>query len=96
MALQGIRTGQGQGDLSSVELTLLQALRMGGARTIDQLASLLPSVSWSQVFLAVDRLSRVGAVTMRRAGNREYLVSLGPAGGMGPGVGQGVGIHGAA
>jgi len=44
--------------------------------TIDQLAARFPSVSWNQVFLAVDGLSRLGAVCMSKTKSREYVVSL--------------------
>jgi predicted transcriptional regulator len=51
----------------------------GGARTLDELSSML-DMSWDQVFLAVDTLSRSGAVSLRMTGAREYAVSLGRRG----------------
>lgn len=62
--------------VSGVEQRLLDALKMKGAQTIEQLASLQPTVSWAQVFLAIDRLSRVGLVFLRRDGGCRYCVSL--------------------
>lgn len=59
-----------------VEQQLLDALKMKGAQTMEQLASLQPTVSWAQVFLAVDRLSRSGLVFLRRDGGCRYCVSL--------------------
>ncbi len=59
-----------------VEQRLLDALKMKGAQTMEQLASLQPTVSWAQVFLAVDRLSRSGLVFLRRDGGCRYCVSL--------------------
>lgn len=54
---------------------LLAALEGTGSRTIDELSSVL-GMSWSQVFLAVDRLSRSGTVSLRLTDAREYAVSL--------------------
>jgi hypothetical protein len=50
-------------------------LRGRGPQTIEMLAS-LPGLSWPQVFMAVDRLSRSGAVSLRPAGRAEYQVSI--------------------
>ena len=61
---------------SGVEQRLLDALKMKGAQTIEQLASLQPTVSWAQVFLAIDRLSRSGVVFLRRDSGCRYCVSL--------------------
>ena len=57
-----------------LEIDLLALLRERGAHTMDQLTFLLPTVSWSQVFLTVDRLSRTGSVLLRKVGAYEYLV----------------------
>ncbi|MBM4132907.1 MAG: hypothetical protein FJ245_03980 [Nitrospira sp.] len=62
--------------VSPVEERLLDALKTRGVQTIEQLASSLPTVSWAQVFLAVDRLSRSGLVSLKRAGGCRYAVSL--------------------
>jgi hypothetical protein len=59
---------------SRLESRLLGLLRERGAQTMDELPSLFPTVSWSQVFLAVDRLSRTGSVSLRKIGAYEYLV----------------------
>lgn len=61
---------------SGVEQRLLDALTVKGAQTMEQLASLQPTVSWAQVFLAIDRLSRSGLVFLRRDGGCRYCVSL--------------------
>jgi len=59
----------------STEEQLLSALRGGGPQTIEMLAS-LPGLSWPQVFMAVDRLSRSGTVSLRPTGRGEYQVSI--------------------
>ena len=47
--------------------------------TFDELVQRLPAYSWAQVFSAVDRLSRQGALTVSRTRCFGYVVSLGPA-----------------
>jgi hypothetical protein len=54
---------------------LLDALRRGGPQTIEGLSS-LSGLSWGQVFLAIDRLSRTGNVCLRRLPSRHYQVSV--------------------
>jgi hypothetical protein len=46
--------------------------------TLDELAQRLPAYSWTQVFSAVDRLSRQGTLTVSRTGCFGYVVSIGP------------------
>jgi hypothetical protein len=60
----------------AVEERILAALGTGGARTLEQLAAALPDVSWPQVFLAIDRLSRSGGVILRRTNRGDYQASL--------------------
>lgn len=59
----------------AIEDVLVSALKTCGPTTMDHLSRLLPSVSWSQVFLAVDRLSRCGMVSLQRT-KGDYCVSL--------------------
>jgi len=59
----------------STEEQLLSALRGRGPQTIEMLAS-LPGLSWTPVFLALDRLSRSGEVSLQRTGRCDYLVFL--------------------
>lgn len=59
-----------------IEDVLISLLKTCGPTTMDHLTRLLPSVSWSQVFLAVDRLSRCGTVSLRRTKMGDYAVSL--------------------
>lgn len=61
--------------LSTDEL-LLKALRGMQPQTIESLCAVLPGMTWSQVFLAVDRLSRAGAVSLQPIRRCEYQVSL--------------------
>ena len=59
----------------STEERLLSALRGRGPQTIEMLAS-LPGLSWTPVFLALDRLSRSGAISLKRTAGPDYQVSL--------------------
>ena len=59
----------------STDEQLLAILREVGPRTIEELSS-LPGMSWPPVFLALDRLSRSGAVSLRPTGRGEYQVSI--------------------
>jgi hypothetical protein len=52
---------------------VLQAM---GACTIGRICGLLPHYTWNQVFAVVDRLSREGAIVIKRHGRFDYLVSL--------------------
>jgi hypothetical protein len=46
--------------------------------TFDELVQRLPAYSWAQVFAAVDRLSRQGALTLSHVRCFGYVVSIGP------------------
>ena len=60
----------------SVDRKLLLLLRRKGTQTIDGL-TMLTGVGWGQVFLSVDRLSRVGKVLLTAVYPSEYRVSGG-------------------
>jgi hypothetical protein len=57
------------------EIRLIQALCRRGPQTIESLSS-TSGLSWSQVFMAVDRLSRSGAVALTPSGKGEYNVAM--------------------
>jgi hypothetical protein len=60
----------------SVDEWILDSLRERGAQTMDQLSGSMPAVNWAQFFLAIDRLSRTGKITLWPPKNGEYLVSV--------------------
>jgi hypothetical protein len=70
-------TGSYQGvhrhDYSSHESTIISLLHASDRLTIDEILARAPHLSWSQVFLAIDVLSRKGDVTLYRKGF-EYSV----------------------
>ncbi len=62
---------------------IIAALKRSGPLTIEEMSS-IPGMSWVRVFSAVDRLSRLGVVSLRRIGLRvpgglqpDYPVSAG-------------------
>jgi hypothetical protein len=61
--------------LSSSQRRVLEILRNRGPQTLDALCE-LPGLTWSQVLLAVDHLSRSREVSIEPIGPREYQVSL--------------------
>jgi hypothetical protein len=63
----------------SVDRKVLLLLRRKGAQTIEGL-TMLTGIGWGQVFLSVDRLSRMGKVSLAPVYPSEYRVSVGRAG----------------
>jgi hypothetical protein len=59
----------------SVDRKLLLLLRRKGAQTIEALTT-LTGIEWGQVFLSVDRLSRIGKVSLTAVYPSEYRVSV--------------------
>ena len=59
----------------STDERLLIALREMGPQTVEELTT-LPGLSWSQVFFAIDRLSRRGTVSVRRTQLCGYQVRI--------------------
>jgi len=60
----------------TVEEWVLGVLEKNGMQTLDELGMALPSANWAQLFLAVDRLSRCGAITLWSSGRGEYLLRI--------------------
>ncbi len=62
---------------TSVEESVLDLLQRTGPCSLDDLVvHLLPNYGWSQVFLAVDRLSREDLLRVRRLSASVYFVAL--------------------
>ena len=57
------------------EEVLLGVLRDGQMRTMDGLVE-ATGLDWSRVFLAIDRLSRSGNISLQRTGRVQYQVRL--------------------
>ena len=63
---------------NSLESAIRQELARVGACTLEALTDRLLYYSWNQVFSAVDRLSREGALTLQRSDSLGYILSLAP------------------
>jgi hypothetical protein len=61
--------------MSASERRLLEVLREKGPQTLENLCD-LPDMSWAQVLLAVDHLSRSREVAIEMIAPCEYQVSL--------------------
>jgi len=59
-----------------LESAIRQELAQVGTGTLEELNERLPYYSWNQVFAEVDRLSREGAVALRRQASSGYILSL--------------------
>jgi hypothetical protein len=46
---------------------------------LDQIVDECSDLTWSQVFLAIDRLSREGTITMSPKGLGQYAITFSPA-----------------
>mgnify|MGYP003329155642 CR=1 FL=1 len=60
----------------AVDRRMLTVLQRKGAQSMDSL-SRLTGIGWGQIFMAVDRLSRVGKVTLTPVRLGEYRISIG-------------------
>lgn len=63
-------------DLTRAECLILDVLETaeGTAYSLEALVACLPELSWSELFQAVDHLSRRGAIRMHRRGF-DYLLA---------------------
>jgi hypothetical protein len=55
---------------------ILKVVRHAPGCQLDELEHSLPGLSWNQIFLEVDRLSRMGQVRVMPMGNGTYTVRL--------------------
>ena len=62
----------------AIESAIQQQLGLVGACSLDELAALVPSYSWAQVFAAVDRLVGEGTIALNLQYPFRYLLSLAP------------------
>ena len=58
-----------------VDRTMLWTLQRRGAQTMEGLSS-LTGIGWAQVFLSVDRLSRIGRVSLTPVRPCGYQISI--------------------
>jgi hypothetical protein len=58
-----------------VDRTMLRTLKGRSPQTMEGLSS-LTGIGWAQVFLSVDRLSRIGRVSLTPVRPCEYRISI--------------------
>ncbi len=62
----------------TVESVIRTELTSRGPCTLDALLHRLPQFSWSEVFAAIDQLSREGRLVLRHPTRFDYEVSIDP------------------
>jgi hypothetical protein len=62
---------------ATAEERIIEILQSTGPCSLDDVVRFLDShLSWSNVFVAVDQMSRDGRVVLRRLGNSTYQIAL--------------------
>ena len=65
--------------MTHIEKAIIERLRSGGPCGLDDVFThLSPIFSWSEVFIAVDQMSRNGGVLIRQLGYSTYQIALRP------------------
>lgn len=59
-----------------IEEAVVETLQRNGPCCLDDLVTYLPNLSWGEVFVAVDRMSRDGRVSLRQLGYSTYQITL--------------------
>lgn len=63
-------------DSSIIRARIIQAVAEHPGCLIEELVLACPDLTWNQVFLQVDHLSRTGAIRLSRRGPATYTVRL--------------------
>jgi hypothetical protein len=59
-----------------IEEAVVETLQRSGPCCLDDVVTYLPNFSWGEVFLAVDRMSRDGRVSLLQLGCSTYQIIL--------------------
>jgi hypothetical protein len=59
-----------------IEEAVVETLQNSGPCCLDDVVTYLPKFSWGEVFLAVDRMSRDGRVSLLQLGCSTYQITL--------------------
>jgi len=62
----------------SIEEAIVDTLQRCGPCCLEEVVTSLPNFSWGEVFLAVDRMSRRGRVSLLELGCSTYQITLRP------------------
>jgi hypothetical protein len=60
----------------SAEDVVVEMLQRTGSCSLDDLVIQLPNLSWSEIFGAIDRMSRDGRLSLRRLPRATYHITL--------------------
>ena len=69
-------TSQPLSNPQTVDRRMLGVLKKNGAQSLEGLST-LTRIGWAQVFMSVDRLSRIGKVSLTPVRPCEYRISIG-------------------
>jgi hypothetical protein len=58
------------------EEAIIELLQRTGPCCLDDVVTYLPDLSWGEVFVAVDRMSRDGRLLLRQLGYSAYQIAL--------------------
>jgi hypothetical protein len=58
------------------EEAVIELLERTGSCSLDDVITYLPTLSWGEVFIAVDRMSRDGRVLLHQVGYSTYRITL--------------------
>jgi hypothetical protein len=59
-----------------IEEAVVETLQRSGPCCLDDVVTFLPNFSWGEVFVAVDRMSRDGRVSLLQLGCSTYQITL--------------------
>ena len=59
-----------------IEEAIVDTLQRRGPCCLEDVVTSLPNFSWGEVFLAVDRMSRRGRVSLLQLGGSTYQIAL--------------------
>jgi hypothetical protein len=62
--------------MTPIEQAIVEKLRENGPCCLDDVVTSLPNSSWGEIFLAVDRMSRNGRLSLLQIGYSTYQITL--------------------
>ena len=74
--VRGNSEGRAMVDEQTIEDRIIETVSRSPGCLIEELALECPGLTWNQVFLAVDRLSRTGQLLLSRKGPGVYAIRV--------------------
>ena len=62
--------------MTPIEQAIVEKLRESDPCCLDDVVTSLPNLSWGEIFLAVDRMSRNGRLSLLQLGYSTYQITL--------------------